>query len=112
MINSHTNESITLNHVRYTDNLIVTNQNIHCLKEKHTSLHEIGFKQLSNFLHGDLLIIGQNDLSILHLASLQATLLKEKGMGMGMEIMNIGSACRTFNILLSESRQASLLILF
>lgn len=110
MIKSHSNSDLTLVSGTFKQNLILTPDTIQLLEKPISHPSQVDFDDITPFLQGDLLILGHHAPDFLHHFSLQARLLKEQQMG--FEIMTIGSACRTFNILLTEERPASLLIIF
>jgi uncharacterized protein len=53
-------------------------------------------------LNPEVVILGLKDMQNLPPASTYATFLEN---GIGFEVMDIGAACRTFNILISEDRR-------
>lgn len=110
MIKSHTDTSISLNGKIYDNDLILTNESIFLFDKPLSKPENITYSAIETHLYGDLLIIGHKDNAFLHHYPLMQSLFKEKQMG--LEIMKIGSACRTFNVLLSESRPISLILVF
>ena len=87
----------------YNDSLLVTAQEIispwQPLRAEKLSIHDFDAVDLSRF---ELVIIGDASLNFSRYQNLQMEFSQRQ---IGCEIMNLGAACRTFNILLSEDRQ-------
>lgn len=110
MITHITESAITVNLITYNTSLIISNIKISPFNYEHNTLQDLTIEELSAELHGDVLLIGHQNTNVLPLYTLQKNVYETKKMG--LEIMNIGSACRTFNVLLSEKRPSTLLVIF
>ena len=82
----------------YTQNLLVDKNQIHCPWSA-TSLLDINPSDLMAY-DPKVVIVGINKALTLPTA-LMIALSKQ---GVGIEVMSIGAACRTYNVLLSEDR--------
>ena len=60
-------------------------------------------------LHPEVLVLATGTRSVFPRAQLRAEI---GGRGIGLEVMDIGAACRTFNVLVSEGRRAVIAVLF
>lgn len=108
-INRYTKQSITINGVCYDSPILVGCQGITSLSTTPNSLSDINLVELIPMLAGSLLVLAKDDLNFYELESLRLGLLQKD---ISLEAMPIGSACRTYNVLQSEGREASLLVLF
>ncbi len=109
-IQSYSKSQITVNNADYADSLIIGREAIITPWPIHTldELTEVTLKTILA-LQPEVILIGHNQLRlqipmplVQYLASLR----------IGIECMSIGSACRTFNVLLSELRAVVMGILF
>lgn len=109
-IQSYSNTAITIQDNVYEESLIVSSDTIMTpWKIKHiTALtHEILQPIIS--LAPKILIIGHTQLGSFPPIT---TLQQLSQLGIGIETMAVGAACRTFNVLLSEHRAVVLGIIF
>lgn len=109
-ITSYGNESITINEKKYRQSVFITSINIHELNNNITHIDHVSCIDLPDLASIDLLLIGGKNLSPLSSPlNLKTKLYLEN---ISLEVMSIGAACRTFNLLLSEGREVGCLILF
>jgi uncharacterized protein len=102
-ISSYNSTSITIKNVVYENFSIVTADRIINSGEK-TNMIDLDISLISDtILEGiEVVIVGHNqDFSTIPVALIRA--FAEKNIG--VEFMNFGAACRTFNILLAEGRK-------
>lgn len=105
-IQAYSNKAVKINDVVYDTSLIITAKEIVTPWDL-TQIEQLSESSLDNFLafNPKIIIIG-------HLkpkASLPLTFInKAHQLGIGAEILNLASACRTFNILLNEGRDVAL----
>lgn len=101
-IQSYTDTEITINNHSYQQSLIVSHSTI-ITPWSLTNLADMTHAQLEELLalKPEVIVMGceKSTLAIPYFASEQ--LAKQR---IGIEHMSIGSACRTFNVLLSEER--------
>jgi uncharacterized protein len=71
-----------------------------------TLIHDLTIEHLSGALQQqpDIIVLGTGTRLIFPPLSLQAAL---SGQGVGLEVMDTGAACRTYNVLLSEDRRVA-----
>ncbi len=110
----HTIEAYSANGVQikqhvYSENLIVSAATLltSWSIEQHAKLTHKDFEPLLA-LAPEIILIGSDTLLAVD-PSLRQELTKKR---IGLECMSIGSACRTFNILLNESRKVALGLIF
>jgi uncharacterized protein len=88
---------------QYSDSLLVTSDELispwQPLRAEKLSIHDFQSIDLNRF---ELVIIGDDALNFSAYQSLQIELSQRR---IGCEVMNLGAACRTFNILLAEDRR-------
>lgn len=101
-VQAYTDNEIKINSVIYTKSLIVSKQEI-ITDVAIRSLHTMDEAYLTLFLNykPEVIIIGHPEAGALPPPSILAHLFE---LGIGMECMSIGAACRTYNVLLSEER--------
>ena len=99
---SYTDKDITIQNKQYehltlvTEKEIVNIQNIHTIKDLNLQV----FEKIS--MEGiEVIIIGHQESLTQVPMELRQALAKQQ---IGLEAMNLGAACRTYNILLSEGR--------
>ena len=109
-IESYTDHSICTHGQSYQDSCIISHDSI----ETHWPIHSI--QELNDTLLASVLnfkpkiiLIGHEEMNIFAPRIVTETLIKQN---IALEVMPIGSACRTFNILLSEKRPVALGIIF
>lgn len=105
-IQSYDEKSITINGLQYTSSILVSRDTIETnWPIQHvTELSIENVNQLLN-INPEIIIIGHQELdSQIPLPVLSFLSQKQ----IGMECMHIGAACRTFNVLLAEQRNALL----
>lgn len=102
-IKSYDEQSITVAETQYTHSIFISNQKIQTdwPVNSITDLTENNIQPLLNF-NPEIIIIGHTDINLQLPISTRIFLAQQR---IGIENMNIGSACRTFNILLSEGRK-------
>ena len=108
-IQSYDNHSIRINHKTYDKSLIITQNKLFTKwpVTQITMLDEANLEILFE-CNPEIIIIGHNEKT--HAPSSIYPLFSNHNVG--FECMNIGAACRTFNILLSEKRRIALAIVF
>lgn len=108
-IQSYSLEQIIINGETYEDNLLITHERIITgwSNKQISNLYIEDIQPLLN-MTPEILIIGHEDKHLLPNFEFMQSLSKNN---IGFEFMSIGAACRTFNVLLSEERQAALGIL-
>jgi uncharacterized protein len=109
-IKSYNDLSVTINNIIYNESIVVSqDQIIPNLAIKFIT--ELSIDSIEPIIKNipEVIIVGHKNLNqqipantSVHLANLR----------IGLECMSIGAACRTFNVLLSESRKVVLLIIF
>ncbi len=109
-ISHYDQTSLTTNIQKYEQSVLITSQNITVIKKNINELDSLTKSELPLENNIDLLIIGGHKVTPLNMPyKLQKELFFHK---VSLEIMELGAACRTFNILRSESRDIACLILF
>lgn len=105
-IQSYDNTQVKINSVIYTTSFIVNKESIYA-DWVVTSIDDLNETSVQTFLTltPELIIIGHTQLGKFAPASVMAFLNSQ---GIGFECMAIGSACRTYNVLLSEHRNVAL----
>ena len=101
IIKSYTKSSITVLDKKYNYNVIVPTEKsiIKCNLNTSNITKELIIKNISN--NADLVIIALNNTGYIDKTPI---ILKLNQMNVGVEVMNISSACSSHNILLSEKR--------
>ena len=101
IIKSYTKSSITVLDKKYNYNVIVPPEKsiIKCNLNTSNITKELIIKNISN--NADLVIIALNNTGCIDKTPI---ILKLNQMNVGVEVMNISSACSSHNILLSEKR--------
>ena len=101
IIKSYTKSSITVLDKKYNYNVIVPTEKsiIKCNLNTSNITKELIIKNISN--NADLVIIALNNTGCIDKTPI---ILKLNQMNVGVEVMNISSACSSHNILLSEKR--------
>lgn len=109
-IQSYDKSQITVNQIQYDRNTIISRDQItsNWHIEAQGALTEQDLLPLLD-LNPEVILIGYDKKHILITPPLLNELSKRR---IGIECMSIGAACRTFNILLNESRRAVLGIIF
>jgi uncharacterized protein len=109
-IRAYSDDHIQINTILYQHSLIVSRQEIITeLEMKHIKELDDAYIQLLLKHNPELIIMGHPDSGqfppmdkVAHLSQL----------GIGLECMSIGAACRTYNVLLGEERHVVLGIVF
>ncbi len=109
-IQSYTDTSVTIQQQTYRKNLIISNKNI-LESWQATSLKTLNEASLAPLLstEPEIIIIGHLENNTMPPVKIMQQLSQQR---IGFECMNLGAACRTFNILLSEDRKVALGIIF
>lgn len=109
-IQSYDTSHITVNQIQYDQNTIISKDQV--LTDWKVSvqdaLTEEDLKPLLD-LDPEVILIGYDEKRIMINPALSNELFKRR---IGVECMSIGAACRTFNILLNESRRVVLGVIF
>lgn len=102
-IRSYTDTNITVGQMVYQHSVIISKDSI-ISPWTILSINDINETTLAPALRlqPDIIIIGQSELSQQLPIAIMAYLSQQR---VGIECMSIGSACRTFNLLLSEQRR-------
>ncbi len=105
----YSNNSVTIKDKTYNSNIIVTNQSVLPFIDK--EIDQLEFSDLEDILDlaPDLIILGSgNKITYPKLDVLE----KISQNGIGFEVMQISSLCRTFNFLISENRKVACILFF
>ena len=101
-IQSYEDGKIQINSIIYENSLIVSSKEIITdLTIRHIQNMEDNYLQLLLTLKPELIIIGHTDLGKFPPLLILSRLSQQQ---IGIECMNTGAACRTYNVLLSEHR--------
>ena len=101
-IQAYSDHQIQINSTIYTSSLIVSKQEIITeLEIKATAEINDGYIELLLKYKPEIVIIGQTNPKE---RPALATIAYLSQQGIGMEMMSIGAACRTYNVLLGEER--------
>ncbi|KTD38455.1 hypothetical protein Lmor_0276 [Legionella moravica] len=102
-IQAYENNKIQINSIIYESSLIVSREEI-IIDVAINSIKEINspYLELLTKSNPEIIIIGHEDTGVFPPLSIISDLSK---MGIGIEAMSIGAACRTYNVLLSELRR-------
>ena len=109
-ITEYDSNRLVINNQKYESSVYISNDNIKQMDELPHIIKQIKFSDISKVLDCEILIIGGENINPIKISPELQISLYEKGIA--LEIMNLGSACRTFNILLSEGRHVGLLVVF
>lgn len=109
---SHYDEnSLTINRQKYNQTILITSNKVsilNTLRKTISKLNNLTIKELPLETNIDLLIIGGHQITPLKMPyKFQQELAS---INISLEIMSLGAACRTFNILRSEDRDVACLI--
>jgi len=109
-VQAYSDNQIQLNSVTYSSSLIVSRQEI-ISELQIKNIHELNDDYIALLLKysPEIIIIGHSNQGIFPPMDKVAHLSQ---LGIGMECMSIGSACRTYNVLLAEERHVVLGIIF
>lgn len=101
---------VEVNQQRYTENLIVQPKKLHprWTAANFNDLTLADFKFLAG-LGPEVLLLGTGPLLRFPPSSLLRPLIEA---GIGVEVMDLGAACRTYNILANENRNVTAALLF
>ena len=108
---SYSDKSVTIKNNVYTENILVTNNNIQGFAN--IAVKELEISHLEGVLNKenkpDLIILGTGNTIVYPNHKLLLELQKH---GVGVEVMPIQALCRTFNFLISEDRKIAAILLF
>lgn len=107
-ITAYDQTSVTINEQKYSQSIFITSKNIQKLAEKIPSIKQLSLSALPLLDEIQILIIGGQKISPLDMPIELQTELQQQNIS--LEVMELGSACRTFNLLLSEGRDVACLI--
>ncbi len=113
-IQSYSQTQVSINEVMYAHSLIVSKEGI-LTDWPIKSIMELENKNLEFMLKAlmddapEIIIIGHENLNVFAPFASRELLTKKQ---IGFESMSIGAACRTYNVLLSESRRVVLGLIF
>ena len=106
---NYTENSVAINDQQYTNNILVTNNEITTCNID--NIKNITIKDLEPIIKysPDLVIFGtSNQIIYPHIAVMEHL----QNNNIGVEVMTIAALCRTFNFLVSEERKVACLIIF
>lgn len=108
-IQAYDQQQVTINERRYEDSLVVTPERI-IHPWPVTSIDDLSEQHCAEIfaLKPDVVLLGTGDRQIFPDVSIIALFASQ---GLGLEVMNTGALCRTFNILVAEGRQAAAAII-
>ena len=110
-IKSYENGQITINEQTYTCNLIISPENL-VADWSPTAVDQINSTHIEKLIamKPEIIILGTGEKLTFPDTSLMALAMQQ---GIGFEVMDTGSACRTYNVLSSEDRNvvAALMII-
>ena len=108
-ISSYASRSVTINETVYEQSLVLTADQLHCPWEV-SSLEDLDEDALAPVLDSKpaVVLLGTGDRQRFPDAKLFA-LFGERGIG--LEVMDTGALCRTFNILIAEDRAVTAAII-
>tara|TARA_R110002126_G_scaffold187410_2_gene336091 strand:- start:12628 stop:12993 length:366 start_codon:yes stop_codon:yes gene_type:complete len=109
-IQSYSDTAVTLNHEIY-DKSIIINRNTLITDWPVTQASDLNAQSLDALitLKPEIIILGSHDPDALRRLDNIRQLCEQK---IGVECMDIGAACRTFNVLLSEERDVVVGLIF
>lgn len=101
--------SVQINETRYTDSVLLTPQRLErdCLPSGAESLTDIHLQAIAS-LEPEIVILGTGRRFRQADAKVMAFFAR---MGIGLEVMDTGAACRTYNILMAEGRNVACALL-
>ncbi len=108
-ISSYNNQSITIGEKTFSQSFMLNSTGMHPIKSTSCVAETLQSEQLMQQLEGSIVLLGQKLINHNELLVVKKLYNTKQ---IALEAMNIGSACRTFNVLMQEGRQASLIILF
>lgn len=109
-ISAYEQHSVTINQQQYKSSILISNHQVLSVDKTIQDLPLLTLKDLPLSTELNLLLIGGDKLSPLDVnPKFQHELYQQN---IALEVMPLGSACRTFNVLISESRACACLILF
>ena len=102
VITAYDNDSVSINGRPFSQSLIVSAKHLH----EHWDLSSIELLQADHIdqvllFKPELIIIGTGDRLVFPAVETYAAIIQQ---GIGVDFMDTGAACRTYNILMSESR--------
>ena len=105
VIRGYQNKQININGKNYDHSLIVSNQAI-IENWSINDITELNKERLQMLLQSqpEVIIIGTGKQLVFPQPQLYASLI---GQGIGIEFMDTGAACRTYNVLVSEDRKVA-----
>lgn len=109
-VQAYGDNEVKINSITYTKSLIVSKAEI-ITDVKIQSVKKLDSSYFDLFMDfkPEVIIIGHSEIGSLPPVNVIAQLSQ---LGIGLECMSLGAACRTFNILLSEERRVLLGIIF
>jgi uncharacterized protein len=110
IIQAYTDESVTVNGVKFTRSLVIMAERIipDWRPESFEDLTEADFASILE-MQPDLVVLGTGPKQQFPMPALYQSLTNA---GIGIEIMSTPAACRTYNILTSEGRKVIAALLF
>ncbi len=109
-VSAYDDTSITINEQKYRQSVFITSKNIQILAKNSPKIQTLSILDLPSLEKTQILILGGAHLSPIDMPQELKYALEQKDVS--VEIMSLGAACRTFNLLLSEGREVACLILF
>ncbi|MFT5657039.1 MAG: hypothetical protein ACI9KN_000311 [Gammaproteobacteria bacterium] len=108
-ISAYTSDDITVNEKQYPQSFILAPETLICPSPINT-LEDLNEQTIQNVLDlkPDVVLLGTGEKQIFPAPRIFA-LFGEKGIG--LEVMNTGALCRTFNILVAEDRDVVAVII-
>jgi uncharacterized protein len=105
VINAYTQSSITINNVIYNRNVLIFKNKV-IESNLNSNFKDLTIETLDSHLDCELILVGNNNNKYNQNVELQAKLAQRN---IGLEVMSLGAAARTFNILINESRKLTAL---
>lgn len=108
-ISAYTTNDVTINEKPYSQSLILSPETLIC-PSPITSIDDLNEQSLQSVLdlNPDVVLLGTGEKQIFPEPKIFG-LLGEKGIG--LEVMNTGALCRTFNILVAEDRDVVAIVI-
>ncbi len=108
-ITAYSADTITINEEVYRQSLVMTATNIHCPWPV-TSLEQLGPENLAPIFESKpvVVLLGTGEKQLFPPAKIFALFGQQ---GIGLEVMDNGALCRTFNILVAEDRDVTAAII-
>jgi uncharacterized protein len=101
-INAYDEGAITVNNQRYTNGIVVTPDRLLDMWEpKQVAQLDLSHIEYLISLEPEIILLGTGKVLCFPHPSLSALALQQ---GIGFEVMDTGSACRTYNVLAAEDR--------